>query len=101
MVAFLHQGNRSVARASSSISPRGASKGQASDIEIHAREAIETRERVERIYAKHTGADRERIHEDMDRDRFFSAEAAAAYGLIDRIMESRELARTPTGFGAD
>lgn len=78
--------------------PSGGFQGQASDIEIHAREAIETRERVERIYAKHTGTDVERIHDDMDRDRFFSADQAAEYGLIDRIMDSREATRAPTGF---
>jgi ATP-dependent Clp protease protease subunit len=80
--------------------PSGGFQGQASDIEIHAREAIETRERVDRIYAKHTGVDVEQVHDDMDRDRFFSADQAAEYGLIDRIMESREVTRTPTGFGA-
>jgi ATP-dependent Clp protease protease subunit len=79
--------------------PSGGFQGQASDIEIHAREALELRERTEQIYARHTGADIEQIHEDMDRDRFFSPEQAAEYGLIDRIMESREVTRTPTGFG--
>jgi ATP-dependent Clp protease protease subunit len=79
--------------------PSGGFQGQASDIEIHAREALETRERTERIYAKHTGQDVERIHDDMERDRFFSTEQAVEYGLIDRIMESREVSRTPTGFG--
>jgi ATP-dependent Clp protease protease subunit len=80
--------------------PSGGFQGQASDIEIHAREAIETRERIDRIYAKHTGVDVEQVHDDMDRDRFFTADQAAEYGLIDRIMESREVTRTPTGFGA-
>jgi len=79
--------------------PSGGFQGQATDIEIHAREAIETRERTERIYAKHTGTDIEQIHDDMERDRFFSAEQAVEYGLIDRIMESRDVSRTPTGFG--
>jgi len=78
--------------------PSGGFQGQATDIEIHAREAIATRERVEAIYAEHTGQDPERIHDDMDRDRFFSPEEAAEYGLIDRIVASRELSRTPTGF---
>jgi ATP-dependent Clp protease protease subunit len=80
--------------------PSGGFQGQASDIEIHAREAIETRERIDRIYSEHTGVDVERVHDDMDRDRFFSADQAAEYGLIDRIMESREVSRAPTGFGA-
>ena len=78
--------------------PSGGFQGQATDIEIHAREAIATRERIDRIYAKHTGKDVSQIHEDMDRDRFFSSEQAADYGLIDRIMESRDMVRTPTGF---
>ncbi len=64
--------------ASSSTSPQGGFQGQATDIEIHAREAIATRERVDRIYAKHTGKSEEQVHDDMDRDRFFSAEEAAA-----------------------
>ncbi|MFN8150692.1 MAG: ATP-dependent Clp endopeptidase proteolytic subunit ClpP [Solirubrobacterales bacterium] len=80
--------------------PSGGFQGQATDIEIHAREAIATRERVDRIYAKHTGKSEEQVHDDMDRDRFFSAEEAAEYGLIDRIMESRDVVRTPTGFSS-
>ena len=78
--------------------PSGGFQGQATDIEIHAREALATRERLEAIYAAHTGQDGERLREDMDRDRFFSAEEATEYGLIDRIVESRDLNRTPTGF---
>jgi ATP-dependent Clp protease protease subunit len=81
--------------------PSGGFQGQATDIEIHAREAIETRRRVEQIYADHCNADLEQIHEDMDRDRFFSSEQAVEYGLIDRVMESREVNRTPTGFGSN
>jgi len=78
--------------------PSGGFQGQATDIEIHAREALATRERLEAIYAAHTGQAVERLREDMDRDRFFSSEEAAEYGLIDRIVESRELNRSPTGF---
>jgi ATP-dependent Clp protease, protease subunit len=78
--------------------PSGGFQGQASDIEIHAREAIATRERVERIYAKHCGREIDEVHEDMDRDRFLSPGEAAEWGLIDRIVESRDLSRTPTGF---
>ena len=80
--------------------PSGGFQAQATGIEIHAREAIATRERVDRIYAKHTGKSEEQVHDDMDRDRFFSAEEAADYGLIDRIMESRDVVRTPTGFSS-
>ena len=78
--------------------PSGGFQGQATDIEIHAREAIATRERVDRIYAKHTGKSEEQVHDDMDRDRFFSSAEAAEYGLIDQIMETRDVVRTPTGF---
>jgi ATP-dependent Clp protease protease subunit len=78
--------------------PSGGFQGQATDIEIHAREALNTRERLEAIYAFHTGQDVERLREDMDRDRFFSSEEAVDYGLIDRIVESRDLNRAPTGF---
>jgi ATP-dependent Clp protease, protease subunit len=78
--------------------PSGGFQGQATDIEIHAREALSTRERLEAIYASHTGQDVERLREDMDRDRFFSSEEAVDYGLIDRIVESRDLNRAPTGF---
>jgi len=81
--------------------PSGGFQGQATDIEIHAREALATRERIERIYAAHTGQDPERLREDMDRDHFFTSEEAAEYGLIDRIVESRDLQQRPTGFGGE
>jgi ATP-dependent Clp protease protease subunit len=81
--------------------PSGGFQGQATDIEIHAREAIAMRERIDRIYAEHCGQDVERVHKDMDRDHFFSPEEATEYGLIDRIVESRDLTRTPTGFGGN
>ena len=64
--------------------PSGGFQGQATDIEIHAREAIATRERVERIYAKHCGRDLDEVHADMDRDRFLGPDEAAEWGLIDR-----------------
>jgi ATP-dependent Clp protease protease subunit len=78
--------------------PSSGFQGQSSDIEIHAREILELRRRLEEIYARHTGQTRERIHDDMDRDRFFSAEQAVDYGLVDRIINERELRRTPSGF---
>ncbi len=80
--------------------PSGGFQGQASDIEIHARETLELRRRVDEIYAEHTGRSVEQVHDDMDRDRFFTAEEAADYGLIDRVIESHALTRVPTGFGA-
>ena len=55
---------------------------------IHAREVLDMRQRVEEIYARHTGQPVERIHEDSERDRFFTAEEAVEYGLADRIVAS-------------
>jgi ATP-dependent Clp protease, protease subunit len=69
--------------------PLAGFQGQASDIDIHAREVLETRERLNRILSKHTGQTVERIGKDTDRDNFMGGEAAVAYGLIDRVMERR------------
>ena len=79
--------------------PSGGFQGQASDIEIHARETIELRRRVDEIYARHTGQTVERVHDDMDRDRYMTADQALEYGLIDRVIASHELTRLRTGFG--
>ncbi len=68
--------------------PSAGFEGQSSDIEIHAREIISIRERIDRIYAHHTGRSIEEVHEDMERDRFFTAEQALEYGLIDRVLAS-------------
>jgi ATP-dependent Clp protease protease subunit len=77
----------------------GGYQGQSTDIEIHAREALDLRRRVDEVYARHTGKPVERVHEDMDRDRFFSSEQAADYGLIDRVIDRHEMApRTRMGF---
>jgi ATP-dependent Clp protease protease subunit len=69
--------------------PSGGFQGQASDIEIHAREALNLRARVDEIYAKHTGKPVEQVHDDMERDRFFTSEQATEYGLIDQVLASR------------
>jgi ATP-dependent Clp protease protease subunit len=69
--------------------PMGGFQGQASDIEIHAREILFLREKLNQIMAKHTGQPIERIAKDTDRDNFLSAEEAREYGLIDRILSSR------------
>jgi len=69
--------------------PSGGFQGQATDIAIHAREALELRRRVDEIYAKHTNKAVEQLHDDMERDRFFTAEQAAEYGLIDQVLQSR------------
>ena len=77
----------------------GGFQGQASDIEIHAREVLYLRARIDEIYAKHTGQSIERVHADMERDRFFTGEEAVGYGLVDRVIERRELSGRARGFG--
>ena len=67
--------------------PSGGSHGTASDIEIQAKEILSTEERLTQILAQHTVQKSERIDEDIDRDRFMSAEEAVDYGLIDQILE--------------
>jgi ATP-dependent Clp protease protease subunit len=80
--------------------PTSGFQGQSTDIEIHAREILELRRRTEEIYAKHTGQSVEQIHEDSERDRFFDADQAVEYGLIDRVIEEHELRRTAAGFAS-
>ena len=80
--------------------PSGGFQGQATDIEIQARESLALRERLEQIYAKHTGKSKKQINEDSDRDRFFTAEQAKDYGLIDEVLESRDLPQKVSGFAA-
>jgi ATP-dependent Clp protease, protease subunit len=66
--------------------PSAGFEGQSTDIEIHAREIIDMRARIDRIYAKHTGQTEEQLHTDLERDRFFKADEAVEYGLIDRVI---------------
>jgi ATP-dependent Clp protease protease subunit len=80
--------------------PSGGFEGVASDIEIHAKETLFLRDRLDAIYAKHTGKSKKQVHTDMERDRFFKADDAAEYGLIDRVIEQRELELRRTGFAA-
>ena len=70
--------------------PLGGFQGQASDIDIHAREMARVRDIVNGILAKHTGQSLKKIVADTDRDNFFSAEKAKEYGIIDRVIEKRE-----------
>jgi ATP-dependent Clp protease protease subunit len=74
--------------------PLAGFQGQASDIDIHAREVLQTRERLNQILARHTGQSMEKIQQDTDRDNFMGGEAATAYGLIDRVLDKRELPST-------
>jgi ATP-dependent Clp protease protease subunit len=69
--------------------PLAGFQGQASDIDIHAREVLETRDRLNKILSKHTGQTVEKIGRDTERDNFMGGEAAVSYGLIDRVMERR------------
>ena len=69
--------------------PSGGTRGQATDIEIHARNILKTRERLNRILAAQTGRDIEDVARDTERDNFMTAEEALQYGLIDRIIDTR------------
>jgi ATP-dependent Clp protease protease subunit len=69
--------------------PSGGYQGQSTDIEIHTREIIELRERLNHILSNHTGQPIERIKADTDRDNFMSAEQAVAYGIVDHVLEKR------------
>ncbi len=70
--------------------PLGGFRGQATDIDIHAREILKVRDRLNKILAKHTGHDVEKIQTDTERDNFMSADEAVEYGLIDTVMSTRE-----------
>ena len=80
--------------------PLAGFQGQSTDIEIHAKEMLELRRLLDEIYARHTGQSQEQVHDDMERDRFFSAQQAVDYGLIDQIISERELNRRKSGFAA-
>ena len=68
--------------------PSAGFEGQSTDIEIHAREILNMRERLDQIYSEATGRPAEKVRDDMERDRFFTPEQALEYGLIDRVLES-------------
>ena len=70
--------------------PMGGYQGQATDIDIHAREIIRTRQELEEILVRHTGQTIEKIHQDTDRDYFLNGEQAREYGIIDKVIEKRE-----------
>ena len=69
--------------------PSGGAQGQATDIEIHAREILKTREQLNKIYAERTGQSIDKIRSDMERDFFMDPEEAKAYGLIDQVLTQR------------
>ena len=76
--------------------PSGGAQGQATDIEIHAREILKTREQLNKIYAERTGQPIEKIRADMERDFFMDPEESKAYGLIDKVLSEREPAGATT-----
>jgi ATP-dependent Clp protease, protease subunit len=76
--------------------PTGGFQGQSTDIEIHARETLALRHRLDELYAQHTGQSLEQVHDDMERDRFFTAAEAVEYGLVDKVIESRNGVGVPT-----
>jgi ATP-dependent Clp protease protease subunit len=69
--------------------PMGGFQGQASDVEIHAKEILFLKAKLNEIMAKHTGQDIKSIDRDTDRDNFFSAEQALAYGIVDKVLSTR------------
>ncbi len=71
--------------------PLGGYQGQATDIDIHAREILRTRQELEEILVLHTGQPHDKIHQDTDRDFFLNGEQAREYGIIDKVIEKREI----------
>lgn len=71
--------------------PLGGFQGQASDFEIHAKEILHIKDKLNRLMAEHTGQDFEKVANDTDRDNFLSAEEAVEYGLVDAVMTSRDI----------
>jgi ATP-dependent Clp protease, protease subunit len=75
--------------------PMGGFQGQASDIEIHAREILRMRSELNQIFVRHTGQPLERIEADTERDYFMSGDEAATYGIIDEVISRREITQGP------
>jgi ATP-dependent Clp protease protease subunit len=69
--------------------PSGGYQGKQADIEIHAREILEIRRRLDEIYAHHSGQTVERVHDDMERDRYMTPAEAVDYGIVDRVVDGR------------
>jgi ATP-dependent Clp protease protease subunit len=75
--------------------PLGGFQGQAADAEIHAREILSTRDRLNHILAKHTGQPVDKIKHDTDRDNFMDGKEAIEYGIVDRVLEKRAEVSAP------
>jgi ATP-dependent Clp protease protease subunit len=69
--------------------PSGGYEGKQADIEIHAREILEIRKRLDEIYSHHSGQTVEQVHDDMERDRYMTPVEAVEYGIIDRVLSER------------
>ncbi len=77
--------------------PLGGFQGQATDIDIHAKEILKARERLNQIFVSHTGQSVDRIEQDTERDKFMSSEEAQEYGLVDAVLSSRQSAPAVAG----
>ena len=77
--------------------PLGGAQGQATDIDIQAREIMKIKELIHQILVKHTGQTLERIRQDTERDYFMDAEEAVRYGIVDRIITERDMGKGPKG----
>lgn len=77
--------------------PLGGFQGQATDIDIHAKEILKARERLNQIFVSHTGQSVDRIEQDTERDKFMSSEEAQEYGLVDAVLSSRQSAPAAAG----
>ncbi len=73
--------------------PMGGAQGQATDIDIHAREILKLRERLNKLLAHHTGQNVEKIKQDTERDYFMSSDDALKYGIIDKVITKREISK--------
>jgi ATP-dependent Clp protease, protease subunit len=76
--------------------PHGGIQGQSADMEIHAREILRQRRRMEEILAEHTGQPYQRVHDDLDRDFILTPEDAVAYGVVDRVVSRKVVVRSAT-----
>ena len=79
--------------------PMGGFSGQAADIDIHAREILKTKERLNRILSKHTGQSMDKVQEDIDRDFYMTAGESKEYGILDQVIESRATMAIAEGKG--
>jgi ATP-dependent Clp protease, protease subunit len=79
--------------------PMGGFSGQAADIDIHAREILKTKERLNRILAKHSGQSMDKVQEDIDRDFYMTASESKEYGILDQVIESRATMAIAEGKG--